>query len=132
MIAELARAAGAWLAGIEAVARDAVSIAATIDAEPADLVLLVGGTGVGRHDETAMALAERGVLAAHGIALEPGRSTAIGGLRHTPVVALPGAPNQALAAWLTLVLPVLDRLWAGRRGKDWHCRWRARSCLLPA
>lgn len=117
LIAELARAAGAWLAGIEAVARDAVSIAATIDAEPADLVLLVGGTGVGRHDETAMALAERGVLAAHGIALEPGRSTAIGGLRHTPVVALPGAPNQALAAWLTLVLPVLDRL-SGRAARQ--------------
>ena len=32
----------------------------------------------------------------------------------TPVIALPGAPDQALAAWWTLALPVLDRL-SGRR-----------------
>jgi molybdopterin biosynthesis enzyme len=30
------------------------------------------------------------------------------------VVALPGAPDQAFAAWWTLVLPALDRL-SGRR-----------------
>jgi molybdopterin molybdotransferase len=30
-----------------------------------------------------------------------------------PVVVLPGAPDQALAAWWTLALPVLDRF-AGR------------------
>jgi molybdopterin biosynthesis enzyme len=27
-----------------------------------------------------------------------------------PVIALPGAPDQALAIWWTLALPVLDRL----------------------
>ncbi|PSJ57414.1 molybdopterin-binding protein [Mesorhizobium soli] len=113
LIAELARAAGAWLVGIEAVARDAVSIAAALDAEPADIVLLVGGTGLGHYDETAMALAERGVLSAHGIALEPGRSAAVGRLGRVPVIALPGAPDQAFAVWLTLALPALDRL-AGR------------------
>ena len=31
-----------------------------------------------------------------------------------PVVALPGAPDQAFAAWWTLALPALDRL-SGRR-----------------
>lgn len=110
LIAELGRASGAWLVGTEAVARDAVSIAEALDAEPADLVLLVGGTGQGRRDETAMALARRGALAAHGIALEPGRRAAVGRLGQTPVVALPGAPDHALAVWLTLALPVLDRL----------------------
>jgi molybdopterin biosynthesis enzyme len=110
LVSELGRTAGAWLAGIEAVARDAVSIAEALDAEAADLILLVGGTGQGRRDETAMALTERGVLSAFGLALEPGRSAAVGRLGPTPVVALPGAPDQALAAWLTLALPVLDRL----------------------
>jgi molybdopterin molybdotransferase len=110
LIADLARAASALLVGIEAVARDAVSIAAALDAEPADIVLLVGGTGLGHYDETAMALAERGVLSAHGIALEPGRSGAVGRLGRVPVIALPGAPEQALAVWLTLALPALDRL----------------------
>ncbi|MEP9374380.1 molybdopterin-binding protein [Mesorhizobium sp. KR1-2] len=118
LISELGRAVGALLVGIEAVARDAVSIAEALDAEPADLVLLVGGTGQGRRDETAMGLTQRHALAAHGIALEPGRSAAVGRLGPTPVVALPGAPDQALAVWLTLALPALDRLSARlpRRG----------------
>ena len=41
-------------------------------------------------------------------------ATAIGRIGKTPVVALPGAPDQAVAAWWTLALPVLDRL-SGRR-----------------
>jgi molybdopterin biosynthesis enzyme len=34
-----------------------------------------------------------------------------------PVMALPGAPDQALAAWWTLVLPVLDLL-SGRQPRQ--------------
>ena len=34
----------------------------------------------------------------------------IGRLGQVPVLALPGAPDQALAAWFALVLPALDRL----------------------
>ena len=51
---------------------------------------------------------------AHGIALQPGRTAAVGRIDATPVVVLPGAPDQAFAAWWTLVMPVLDRL-SGRR-----------------
>ena len=60
------------------------------------------------------ALAARGKVLAHGIALQPGRTSAVGRIGKTPVVVLPGAPDQALAAWWTLALPVLDRL-SGRR-----------------
>ena len=76
--------------------------------------LTVGGSGVGRTDATVTALAQRGEVIAHGIALQPGRTSAIGRIGKTPVIALPGAPDQAFAAWWTLVLPVLDRL-SGRR-----------------
>ena len=34
-----------------------------------------------------------------------------------PVIVLPGAPDQALAAWWTLALPVLDRL-SGRQPRQ--------------
>jgi molybdopterin biosynthesis enzyme len=44
--------------------------------------------------------------------MQPGRSAAIGRIAKNPVIALPGAPDQALAGWWTLVLPVLDRLCA--------------------
>ncbi len=49
-------------------------------------------------------------MIAHGIALQPGRTAAVGAVGKIPVVALPGAPDQALAAWWTLALPALDRL----------------------
>ena len=60
------------------------------------------------------ALAQRGDVVAHGIALQPGRTSAVGRIGKTPVIALPGAPDQAFAAWWTLALPALDRL-SGRR-----------------
>ncbi len=44
------------------------------------------------------------------MALQPGRTAAAGRLADTPVVALPGAPDQAFAAFLALAQPVLDRL----------------------
>jgi molybdopterin molybdotransferase len=114
LIAESARKAGAEVARVEAAARDANSIAKALDADSCDLILTVGGSGVGRTDATAAALAQRGEVAVHGIALQPGRTAAIGRIGRTPVVALPGAPDQAFAAWWTLALPALDRL-SGRR-----------------
>jgi molybdopterin biosynthesis enzyme len=52
----------------------------------------------------------RGALFAHGIALQPGRTAAVGKLGAVPVVALPGLPGHALSAYLLLVRPLLDRL----------------------
>jgi molybdopterin molybdotransferase len=95
---------------VEAKGRDPLSIAETFDGEACDLVVTVGGTGVGRTDATAEAIRARGAVLAHGIALRPGRTAAIGKIRTTPVIALPGGPDQALAGWWTLALPVLDRL----------------------
>jgi molybdopterin molybdotransferase len=115
LIAESARATGAEVICVEAGGRDASSIATELDAEPCDLLISVGGTGVGRTDATVEALASRGELLAHGIALRPGRTAAIGRIAGSPVIALPGAPDQALAAWWTLALPVLDRLSGGEK-----------------
>jgi molybdopterin molybdotransferase len=110
LIAESAGATGAEIICVEAGGRDARSIATAFDAGPCDLIVTVGGTGVGRTDATIEALASRGALLAHGIALQPGRTAATGRIAKNPVIALPGAPDQALAGWWTLVLPVLDRL----------------------
>ena len=114
MIAESARTAGADVACAEAAGRDSVSIAGAIDVAACDLLLTIGGSGVGRTDATVMALAERGEVLAHGIALQPGRTSAVGRIGNIPVIALPGAPDQAFAAWWALALPALDRL-SGRR-----------------
>jgi molybdopterin molybdotransferase len=118
LISECARGAGANVACAEATGRDAASIAGAIDtamdaaieAGSCDLLVTIGGSGVGRTDAAVVALAQRGEVIAHGIALQPGRTAAVGGIEQVPVIALPGAPDQALAAWWTLARPVLDRL----------------------
>ena len=117
LIAENARKAGVDVTCIEAAARDAGSIANALDTGGCDMLLTVGGSGVGRSDATVTALAQRGEVIAHGIALQPGRTTAVGRIGTTPVIALQGAPDQAFAAWWTLALPVLDRL-SGRRPRQ--------------
>jgi molybdopterin molybdotransferase len=110
LIVESARAAGAAVIFTETTARDAGSIATALDPAACDLLICIGGSGVGRTDATITALAQRGEVAAHGIALQPGRTSAVGRIGNIPVIALPGAADQALAAWWTLVLPALDRL----------------------
>jgi molybdopterin biosynthesis enzyme len=110
LIAESARTAGADVVSVTAAGRDAASIAGVIDVATCDLLLLVGGSGVGRTDAAVMALAGCGTVIAHGIAVQPGRTSAVGRIGKTPVVVLPGAPDQAFATWWTLALPVLDRL----------------------
>jgi molybdopterin biosynthesis enzyme len=112
-VAESLEASCATVTATEAGTRDAAAIAAALDGEACDLLLLIGGTGDGRTDAAAEALARRGALIAHRLALRPSGTTAIGRLGATPVVALPGSPDQAFAGLLALVQPVLDRL-AGR------------------
>ncbi len=110
LISENAAAAGASVICTRATGRDAVSIARALDTGACDMLVTIGGSGVGRTDATIIALAQCGEVIAHGIALQPGRTSAVGGTGKIPVIALPGAPDQALAAWWTLALPVLDRL----------------------
>ena len=118
LIAENARAAGAEVVCIEVTGRDTASVASALDSEACDLLVTIGGSGVGRNDATVAAIARRGEVMAHGIALEPGRTAAIGMIGSVPVIALPGAPDAALAAWWTLALPSLDRLsWLRPRGR---------------
>jgi molybdopterin molybdotransferase len=110
LIAESARAAGAGVVCTEARGRDAAAVAEAAEPDGCDMLVTTGGSGVGGNDAVIAALARRGEVVAHGIALQPGRTAAVGRVGNIPVIALPGAPDQALAAWWTLALPVLDVL----------------------
>lgn len=110
LVTESLAASNATVVEVESRARDAPSIAEALTDEACDLLLVIGGTGEGRTDTTAEALAQRGTLIAHRIGMRPGGSTAIGRLGHTPLVALAGSPDQAFAGFLALVQPVLERL----------------------
>lgn len=122
LIQESARSAGAEVVYAEAASRDAASIAEALDAAPCDLLVTIGGCGIGRTDATVVALAQRGEVIAHGIALRPGRTSAVGRIGNTPVIAVSGSTDHALAAWWTLALPAVDRL-SGRQSR--------RTTVLP-
>jgi molybdopterin molybdotransferase len=117
LIAETARAAGAAVVCAEASGRDAASIARALEPLACDMLITTGGSGVGGSDAVIAALASRGEVMAHGIALQPGRTAAVGRIGNIPAIALPGAPDQALGAWWTLALPALDAL-SGLQQRD--------------
>jgi molybdopterin biosynthesis enzyme len=114
IIADVARVAGLHVQTREAGTRDAASIAEALGDLDCDLVVTIGGSGVGRRDAAVTALARRGDVLVHGLALQPGRTAAVARLGKVPVVALPGSPDHALAAWFALVRPLVDRLAARR------------------
>ena len=76
----------------------------------ADAVVVLGGTGSGGNDATVRTLASAGEVHAHGIALLPGETTALGIAGGRPVLALPGRLDAALAAWHMLGQVMLARL----------------------
>lgn len=112
LIAEMARADGLQVTLQSAEGRDPAAIAAMLDAADCDLLLTIGGSGVGRTDAAVTALARSGEMIAHGLALQPGRTVALGRIGSVPAAILPGAPDHALAAWFALVCPLVDRLTA--------------------
>lgn len=109
-VAAFARSAGARVTHSRAKGRGVESVSAAIDLAYCDLLVLIGGTGLGRTDATVQGLAARGIVLAHGLALQPGRTAAAGKIGTTPVIAVPGTPDQALAVCLILVQPLLDVL----------------------
>jgi molybdopterin molybdotransferase len=114
LIQESARCAGMEVVSTKASSRDRDSISEAVGDTACDLIVTIGGSGVGRTDATMIALAQCGDVVAHGIALRPGTTSAIAKIGNVPVVALSGLTEHALAAWWTLALPALDRL-SGRQ-----------------
>jgi len=110
LIQEVTQSAGAEVTFVEARSRDAVSIAAELETTACDLLITVGGTGVGHTDASVLAIGQRGDVLAHGLALRPGVTSAVGKIGTIPLIALSGSAAAAMAAWWTLGLPVLDRL----------------------
>jgi molybdopterin molybdotransferase len=83
------------------------------ESQHADAIVVIGGTGAGRHDASVRTLARFGQVDVHGVGLVPGESAAIGVINARPVLLLPGRLDAALAVWLVLGRHLLMRL-AGR------------------
>ncbi|KAB1070833.1 molybdopterin-binding protein [Methylobacterium planeticum] len=113
-LAALVGRAGGRVASVADAAGGVADWADALAAAEADAILVVGGTGFGRADHAADALAAAGRLDGHGLALRPGETAGFGRIGATPVLLLPGRPEAMLAAFLALARPLLAVL-AGAR-----------------
>ncbi|MBP0464055.1 molybdopterin biosynthesis protein [Roseomonas sp. PWR1] len=109
VFAALLGALGAELRVRPPVPDDPAAIAAALHAAVADhdVLLLVGGTGEGAGDRSAAGLADAGTLDVHGIGARPGMTAGGGAVACRPVLLLPGRAEDALAAWVLLLRPLL-------------------------
>jgi molybdopterin molybdotransferase len=78
----------------------------------ANLVLVSGGTSVGERDllpDVVNSLGRPGVIV-HGIAMRPGRPTALCAVEGKPIVLLPGFPVAAMIAYEVFAEPIVLRM----------------------
>jgi molybdopterin molybdotransferase len=115
VLARAATAAGCTV--LEAQREDDALDRALAD-ESADAVIAVGGTGSGRRDAAVHTLARLGQVEAHGIAVSPGETAAVGFAGKRPVLLIPGRLDAVLAIWLLIGRYLVVKL-AGGGIADW-------------
>jgi molybdenum cofactor synthesis domain-containing protein len=90
------------------------SVDALVDAldacEDADLIVFSGGSSVGERDLIVDAIAKRGEMIFHGIAVRPGKPTAFATVNDTPFFGMPGNPTSCLSNAYILLVPFLRTL----------------------
>jgi molybdenum cofactor synthesis domain-containing protein len=75
-----------------------------------DLIVFSGGTSVGERDLVVDAIAGRGEMIFHGIAVRPGKPTAFALVGRTPFFGMPGNPTSCLSNAYILLVPYLRTL----------------------
>lgn len=98
MLAALLQRDGGRCVGMVMAADEPDAIGAALRDE-ADVVLVSGGSSVGRDDHAPMLLAAQGELAVHGIAMRPSSPAGMGRLGDRLVFLLPGNPVSCLCAY---------------------------------
>jgi molybdopterin molybdotransferase len=75
-----------------------------------EIVVFSGGSSVGERDLIRDAIAAKGLLLFHGIAVKPGKPTGLGVVNGKPVFAMPGYPTSCLSNAHILLVPLLRRI----------------------
>ncbi len=84
--------------------------AALVRAVAEDVVVVSGGSSVGARDLIIDAIRSQGDLLFHGIAIRPGRPTALGRVQGKPVLGMPGNPTSCLSNGYMILVPMLRRM----------------------
>ena len=101
---------GAQLSGVEYADDDPERFGELITAADADVVVTIGGTGVGENDFAVQCLEDVGDVVFHGIAVNPGESAAAGLAGTRLVIQAPGLPLPVLAVLELFVRRAVRRL----------------------
>ncbi len=75
-----------------------------------DIVVFSGGSSVGERDLIRDAIAKKGKMLFHGVAVKPGKPTGLGIVNGKPVFAMPGYPTSCLSNAHMLLVPMLRRI----------------------
>jgi molybdenum cofactor synthesis domain-containing protein len=87
------------------------AVATALDAAAgADIVVLGGGSSVGERDVVIDAVAARGEVIFHGIAVKPGKPTLFARIGPQLVFGMPGNPTSCLSQAHVLLMPALRQL----------------------
>ena len=106
-----------WYGGILPDRLDRVGDTLRAALADSDVILISGGSSVGRKDHTAAAIAALGPpgILVHGIGIKTGKPTIFGmSAEGRPLLGMPGNPTSAQVAYLLIVRPLLRRLQTGR------------------
>lgn len=75
-----------------------------------DMVLIIGGSSLGREDYTPQILNSIGEVLVHGVNIKPGKPVLLGLVKDKPVVGIPGYPVSAYISFELFVKPVIYML----------------------
>ena len=81
-----------------------------VGAQQNDLIITSGGVSLGEEDHVKTAVEAKGQLVFWRLAIKPGRPLAMGVVRGTPFVGLPGNPAAVYVTFVMFVRPLLAHL----------------------
>lgn len=76
----------------------------------ADMIIISGGTSVGKRDYVPAVVESLGTLQVHGVGISPGKPTALGFVNTKPVVCMPGYPVAGMVALYFFARQALHKL----------------------
>ncbi len=83
---------------------------AIISARDADMIIISGGTSVGKRDYVPSVVESLGKLLVHGVGISPGKPAALGLINGKPVVCMPGYPVAGIVTLYWFARPALWKL----------------------
>ena len=112
MLAALLRAQGCIVSDLGICPDRANALADTLAGAAAehDLIVTSGGVSTGEEDHVRAAIEKLGRLDFWRLAIKPGRPVALGQLKGTPLIGLPGNPVAAALTFAILARPLILRL----------------------